>query len=161
MNQTNYNQTELSYSNPINQSVTEKPQADVMDTMDDAQSYIELIKENISYDHHMKYDGYGEKELYEELFGIICEVVCVKRKSIRVAGEDYPYVLVKSRFLKLNSSHLEYVIGCMKETTTKITNIKSYMITALYNAPATINHFYQQEVQHDMYGGGWHEKGIV
>ena len=151
MNQTNYNQTELSYSNPINQSVTEKPQADVMDTMDDAQSYIELIKENISYDHHMKYDGYGEKELYEELFGIICEVVCVKRKSIRVAGEDYPYELVKSRFLKLNSSHLEYVIGCMKETTTKITNIKSYMITALYNAPATINHFYQQEVQHDMY----------
>ena len=161
MNQTNYNQTELSYTNPINQSVTEKPQADVMDAMDDAQSYIELIKENISYDHHMKYDGYGEKELYDELFGIICEVVCVKRKSIRVAGEDYPYELVKSRFLKLNSSHLEYVIGCMKETTTKITNIKSYMITALYNAPATINHFYQQEVQHDMYGGGWHEKGIV
>ena len=160
-NQTNYNQTELSYTNPINQSVTEKPQADVMDAMDDAQSYIELIKENISYDHHMKYDGYGEKELYDELFGIICEVVCVKRKSIRVAGEDYPYELVKSRFLKLNSSHLEYVIGCMKETITKITNIKSYMITALYNAPATINHFYQQEVQHDMYGGGWHEKGIV
>ena len=64
MNQTNYNQTELSYTNPINQSVTEKPQADVMDAMDDAQSYIELIKENISYDHHMKYDGYGEKELY-------------------------------------------------------------------------------------------------
>ena len=161
MNQTNYNQTELSYTNPINQSVTEKPQADVMDAMDDAQSYIELIKENISYDHHMKYDGYGEKELYDELFGIICEVVCVKRKSIRVAGEDYPYELVKSRFLKLNSSHLEYVIGCMKETTTKITNIKSYMITALYNAPTTINHFYQQEVQHDMYGGGWNEKGIV
>ena len=161
MNQTNYNQTELSYTNPINQSVTEKPQADVMDAMDDAQAYIELIKENINYDHHMKYDGYGEKELYDELFGIICEVVCVKRKSIRVAGEDYPYELVKSRFLKLNSSHLEYVIGCMKETTTKITNIKAYMITALYNAPTTINHFYQQEVQHDMYGGGWHEKGII
>lgn len=160
-NQTNYNHTEESYNNPINQSATEKPQDDVIDSMDDAQAYIELIKENINYDHHMKYDGYGEKELYDELFGIICEVVCVKRKSIRVAGEDYPYELVKSRFLKLNSSHLEYVIGCMKETTTKITNIKAYMITALYNAPTTINHFYQQEVQHDMYGGGWHEKGII
>ena len=155
------NHTEESYNNPINQSATEKPQDDVIDSMDDAQAYIELIKENINYDHHMKYDGYGEKELYDELFGIICEVVCVKRKSIRVAGEDYPYELVKSRFLKLNSSHLEYVIGCMKETTTKITNIKAYMITALYNAPTTINHFYQQEVQHDMYGGGWHEKGII
>ena len=161
MNQTNYNHTEESYNNPINQSATDKPQDDVIDSMDDAQAYIELIKENINYDHHMKYDGYGEKELYDELFGIICEVVCVKRKSIRVAGEDYPYELVKSRFLKLNSSHLEYVIGCMKETTTKITNIKAYMITALYNAPTTINHFYQQEVQHDMYGGGWHEKGII
>ena len=132
-----------------------------MDVMDDVQTYIELIKENISYDHHMQYDGYGKRELYDELFQVICEVVCVKHPTIRVAGEEYPYELVKSRFLKLESSHLEYVIGCMQNTTTKITNIKAYMITALYNAPTTINHFYQQEVQHDMYGGGWHEKGIV
>ena len=132
-----------------------------MDVMDDVQTYIELIKENISYDHHMHYDGYGKRELYEELFQVICEVVCVKRPTIRVAGEEYPYELVKSRFLKLESSHLEYVIGCMQNTTTKITNIKAYMVTALYNAPTTISHFYQQEVQHDMYGGGWHEKGIV
>ena len=93
-----------------------------IDVMDDAQAYIALIKENISYEHHMKYDKYGQRELYDELFEVICEVVCVKRQMIRVAGEEYPYELVKSRFLKLNSSHLEYVIGCMKETTTKITN---------------------------------------
>ena len=160
-NYTNYNQTEVSYTNPINQSATEKSQDDVIGAMDDAQSYINLIKENIDYDHHMKYDDYGKCELYDELFQVICEVVCVNHKSVRIAGEDYPYELVKSRFLKLNGSHLEYVIGCMQNTTTKITNIKAYMITALYNAPSTINHFYQQEVQHDMYGGGWHEKGIV
>ena len=70
-------------------------------------------------------------------------------------------IMQESKFLKLNSSHLNYVIGCMKNTTTKITNIKAYMVTTLYNAPSTINHYYQQEVQHDMYGGGWHEKGIV
>ena len=70
-------------------------------------------------------------------------------------------IMQESKFLKLNSSHLHYVIGCMKNTTTKITNIKAYMVTTLYNAPSTINHYYQQEVQHDMYGGGWHEKGIV
>ena len=52
---------------------------------------------------------------------------------------------------------MEYVIGCMHDTNTKITNIKAYMVTALYNAPSTMNHYYQQEVQHDMYGGGWHE----
>ena len=163
-NYTNYNQTDLNYTeesyiNPIIQSDSGKK--DTMDVMDDVQTYIELIKENISYDHHMQYDGYGKRELYDELFQVICEVVCVKRPTIRVAGEEYPYEHVKSRFLKLESSHLEYVIGCMQNTTTKITNIKAYMITSLYNAPTTINHFYQQEVQHDMYGGGWHEKGIV
>lgn len=129
--------------------------------IDDAQKCIELIKENISYNHHMQYDSYGEKELYDELFQVICEVVCVRRPIIRVAGEEYPYELVKSRFLKLESSHLEYVIDCMKNTTTKITNIKAYMITALYNATTTINHFYQQEVNHDMYGGGWCKKDII
>jgi hypothetical protein len=84
---------------------------------------------------------------------VICEIVCVKRDTVRVAGEDYPYELVKSMFLKLNSGHLEYVISCMRETNTKIANIKAYMVTALYNAPTTMNHYYQQEVQHDMYGG--------
>jgi len=54
-----------------------------MDVMDDVQTYIELIKENISYDHHMQYDGYGKRELYDELFQVICEVVCVKRLTIR------------------------------------------------------------------------------
>ena len=165
-NYTNYNKTDLNYTEesyiyPINPSGTAKQKDNPIDGMDNAQAYIELIKENISYEHHMKYDKYGQRELYDELFEVICEVVCVKRQTVRVSGEEYPYELVKSRFLKLNSSHLEYVIGCMKETTTKITNIKAYMITALYNAPTTINHFYQQEVQHDMYGGGWHEKGVV
>lgn len=155
------NYTEESYIYPINPSEAMETEDNTIDVMDDAQAYIALIKENISYEHHMKYDKYGQMELYDELFEVICEVVCVKRQTIRVAGEEYLYELVKARFLKLNSSHLEYVIGCMKETTTKITNIKAYMVTALYNAPTTINHFYQQEVQHDMYGGGWHEKGIV
>ena len=126
--------------------------------MDDVNAYIELIKDNIEYEHHMKCDDWQNKALYEELFEVICEVVCVKRTTIRIAGEDYHYELVRSKFLKLNSGHLEYVIGCMHDTNTKITNIKAYMVTALYNAPSTINHYYQQEVQHDMYGGGWYEK---
>jgi hypothetical protein len=85
----------------------------------------------------------------------------VKRTTIRVAGEDFPYEIVKSRFLKLDSSHLEYVIECMHNTSTKITNIKAYMITALYNAQSTMNHYFQQEVQHDMFGGGWQDKGVI
>ena len=165
-NYTNYNQTDQNYTdmnniNPINQSESEQKKHDSMDGMEDVNAYIELIKENIEYEHHMKYAVWQDKALYEELFEVICEIVCVKRTTVKVAGEDYPYELVKSKFLKLDSGHLEYVMGCMKNTTTKIANIKSYMVTALYNAPSTINHYYQQEVQHDMYGGGWHEKGIV
>ena len=162
-NNTNYNNqshNDINYINPINQSGSED-NPDKTDVMDDVNAYIELIKDNIEYEHHMKYDDWQNKALYEELFEVICEVVCVKRTTIRIAGEDYPYELVKSKFLKLNSGHLEYVIGCMHDTNTKITNIKAYMVTALYNAPSTMNHYYQQEVQHDMYGGGWHEKGIV
>jgi hypothetical protein len=132
----------------------------MIDVMDDASVYMEIIKKNIEYEHHMKYGDWSEKGLYEELYEVICEIVCVKRRTIKVNGEDYSYELVKSKFLKLNSSHLEYVIGCMKETTTKITNIRAYMVTALYNAPNTMNHYYQQLVQHDMYGGGWEEKGM-
>lgn len=162
-NNTNHNNlsyNDMNYINPINHSGSEGKQ-EKTDMMDDVNAYIELIKDNIEYEHHMKYDDWQNKALYEELFEVICEVVCVKRTTIRIAGEDYPYEPVKSKFLKLNSGHLEYVIGSMHDTNTKITNIKAYMVTALYNAPSTINHYYQQEVQHDMYGGGWHEKGIV
>ena len=166
-NYNNTNYTDLSYTNPINQSDREtekqepgKPDDDMIDVMDDTNVYMEIIKENIEYEHHMKYGDWSEKGLYEELYEVICEIVCVKRRTVKVNGEDYPYELVKSKFLKLNSSHLEYVIGCMRETTTKIANIRAYMVTALYNAPNTMNHYYQQLVQHDMYGGGWEEKGL-
>ena len=160
-NHNNFNYNDMNYTNPINQSGNESKSEKRIDLMDDVNAYIELIKENIEYEHHMKYDDWQNRVLYEELFEVICEVVCVKRTTIRIAGEDYPYELVKSKFLKLNSGHLEYVIGCMHDTNTKISNIKAYMVTALYNAPSMMNHYYQQEVQHDMYGGGWHEKGIV
>lgn len=152
------NQNDNSYINPINQS--EGQSEDLIDKMDDANAYIELIKQNIEYDHHMKYDEWQEKALYEELFEVICEVVCVRRPTVRIAGEEYPYELVKSKFLKLDSGHLQYVIGCMRNTSKKIGNIKAYMVTALYNAPSTMHHYYQQEVQYDMFGGGWENKGV-
>ncbi len=169
-NQTKNNYTNMSYINPINQSVESMDSADTqekdgmmdgIDAIDETNTYMALIRKNLEYEHHMKYDQYGDKEMYEEIYETVCDVVCVKRKTIRINGEDYPYELVKSRFLKLNSSHVGYVMGCMKGTVTKITNIRAYLITALYNAPSTMSHYYQQEVQHDMYAGGWAEKGIT
>lgn len=123
-----------------------------MDQMDETTAYMELIRENIDYDIMMSNKKWSDREMYDELYQLICDVVCVPRKTIRIAGEDYPYNLVKSKFLKLNSTHLEYVIGCMKNNTTKVSNIKAYLTTALYNAPNTISHYYTAEVNHDMYG---------
>lgn len=160
-NYTDYSQTEKNDTESIIQSTGEKMGDLIADRMEEVNAYIEIIKDNIEYEYHMKYDDDRDRELYEELFQIICEVVCVRRPAVKIAGELYPYELVKSKYLKLNSSHLQYVIRGMQETTTKISNIKAYLVTALYNAPMTINHYYQQEAQHDMYGGGWQEKGVI
>ena len=143
----------MSNTNPIHLSVLPS-NAGKIDAMDEVQAYMELIKENIDYDIMMSRKQWHERDMYDELYNIICDVVCVPRTTIRIGGEDYPYQLVKSKFLKLNSSHLEYVITCMQNNTTKVNNIKAYLITALYNAPNTIDHFYTAEVMHDMYGVG-------
>ena len=160
-NYTNKSYTEMSDNNLIYPIYQSDKRIDGYDGLDESSTYISLIKENIEYDNLMQNKRWNDRELYEELFQIICEIVCVKRKSVRVAGENYPYEIVKSKFLKLNSSHLMYVMDCMRKTVSKIGNIKAYMITALYNAGSTISNYYQQAVQHDMYGGGWQEAGIV
>ena len=153
INKNNINNTNLIY--PINH--TKKEKEEKIDTMDRSMEYIELIKLNIEYDWYMKHGhgyGHGYTQLYDELFQVICDVVCVKRQSLKIGEEVYPYELVKSRFLKLKPSHLDYVIECMQKTTTKIGNIEPYMIKALYNAPKTMNHYYQQEAQWDRYACG-------
>ncbi len=142
------------YNKSIIPSIHES-RAGVGDGMEDADACMALIRQNIEYEHHMKFDRPDERSLYEELYAVICEGVCVRHRSVRVGGEEYPHALVKERFLKLGEEHLRYVIECMRNTSTKITNIKAYMITALYNAPMTMNHYYQQEVNYDMRGGGW------
>lgn len=149
INQTDLNQTYLIHQSPDG----EGDKADGIE--DETAAYIALIRANLEYEHHMKYaEQYGDSELFEEIYETICEVVCVKRKTIRINGEEYPYELVRSRFLKLNSSHVEYVMACLKDTTVKIGNIRAYLLTALYNAAATMNLYYQQEVQHDRAEGG-------
>ena len=140
--QTGYTYSENTAQNPFGDFYPVNPSAPEEETetdgYDEASSCMELIRENIEYGHHMKYDSYGDRELYDELYQVICEVVCVRHESVRIGGEKYPYELVRAKFLKLNSSHLQYVMSSMRDTSAKITNIKAYMITALYNAPSTM-----------------------
>lgn len=160
-NYNNNNYTDLSYINPINPTDFSEITQDRNDGMDYDSTYVEVIRENIAYARRLRELDAYDRDVYRELYALICEVVCVQRKSIRINGTEYPYELVRSRFLQLNGSHLEYVMDSLKKTSTKITNIRAYLLTVLFNAPVTLTNMIDQEVRHDMFGGGWEEKGIL
>ena len=122
---------------------------DGMDRIELIDVYREILKENIEYDCMVS--RYG-KERLDETVELMLEVVLSKRPYIRIAGDDFPREVVKSRFLKINSGHLEYVFDCIDKNTTKVGNIKAYLLAALYNAPATMDSYYRAEVNHDLYG---------
>lgn len=122
---------------------------DGMDRMELADAYSQIICENIEYDILAERHG---KQRMDEAVELMLEVVLSKRPYIRIAGDDFPREIVRSRFLKINSSHLEYVFGCIDRNTTKVENIKAYLLTALYNAPTTMDSYYRAEVNHDLYG---------
>ena len=116
--------------------------------------YREIIMENIEYDALMQ-NPKMDKERLDEIVDLMLETVCSARKTLRIAGDDYPAELVKSKFLKLNSSHIEFVMDCMRENTTKIRNIKQYLRAVLFNAPSTIDNYYTALVAHDMASPDW------
>ena len=123
------------------------------DTMDEMLLYEQIIKENISYEYLIQDNKGRDKNSIDEIVRLIVETVSIPRKTITINGTKFPYEVVKSQLLKLDSEHIRYVIACMKQNTTKIKNIRSYLLTALYNAPNTIDNYYQAEVNHDLYGG--------
>ena len=116
--------------------------------------YLEIIKENIEYDILVE-NPHMDKDRLDEIVDLILETVCTARKTLRIAGDDYPAELVKSKFMKLNSSHIEFVLDCMRENTTKIRNIKQYLRAVLFNAPSTIDSYYTSLVAHDMAQPDW------
>ena len=114
--------------------------------------YRELIMENISYDV-LLVDLPYDKEIVEEILELIVDTVCTTKETVRISGDDKPAEVVRSRFLKLDSEHLRFVVSCMKENTTKIKNIRQYLLATLYNASLTISSYYAALVQHDMAEG--------
>jgi predicted subunit of tRNA(5-methylaminomethyl-2-thiouridylate) methyltransferase len=119
----------------------------MIDTME---AYRNIIHENIDYALHVERHG---SERIDELVQLMLDVICSQSKSIRIDRGDFPTEVVKSRFLKLEYSHIEYVFWCLDKTTTKIHNIRNYLLTALYNSPTTIDSYYRAAVSHDLYGG--------
>ena len=120
--------------------------------MDAVRAYEEVIKENIEYPYLIQ-DKSVDKGMLDEIVSLMLETVCTRRRMIRIAGDDYPAELIKSKFMKLNSSHIRFVLDCMHQNTTKIRNIKKYLLAVLFNAPNTIDSYYTALVNHDMHGG--------
>ena len=159
---TNQTKTDLSsteLSNPIPSNPPTPAGARMgMDRMGARECYREVILDNIEYSYLVQ-DSHIDREQLDEIVDLIVDTVCSTRKVIRIAGDDYPAEVVKSRFMKLDSSHVQYVMDCMKDNTTYVRNIKKYLLAALYNAPTTINSYYSSLVQHDMYGNGQRGRG--
>ena len=118
------------------------------------QIYRDLILENIEYDTLIQNPRIDREQL-DEIVDILLETVCTNRKSIRVAGDDYPAELAKAKFLKLDSHHIAFVMDCLRDNTTKVRNIKQYLRAMLFNAPSTINSYYASLVAHDMAQPDW------
>ena len=159
-NYTYYNNTDLSDNdmnniNLINPSgeVTEK-QADRMDGMDVINAYTAIVKENIDYDVLIQGCRLGDKEYIDEIVELMAETISFKRENMSIGNVEYPYQFVKNKLLKVESSHIQYVLECLHDNTTKIRNVRAYLLASIFNAPSTINHYYRAEVNHDMYGGG-------
>ena len=136
---------------------TENPYMDKPDTEKPAELNIEKSKlkmENIEYDHLCR-EFTTYREDLDEIVELMVETVCAKRKTTRIAGSDFPHEVVRSRFLKLDCSHIEFVMECLRNNTTEIRNMKQYLLAVLFNAPTTISNHYTAQVNHDMYAGGW------
>lgn len=105
--------------------------------------------ENISYSQLV--EEYGAEDV-EGVTDLITDILTSAQPIVRIGKEDLPLSVVQSRFRKLDETHIQYVFDCLSRNTTKVRNIRAYLLTSLYNAPATIGQFYQAEVQHDLYG---------
>ena len=118
------------------------------------ENYRELILENIEYDClKQRYPLYLDD--LNEIVELLVETVCAKRKTTRISGADFPHEVVRSRFLKLDSSHIEFVMDCLQKNTTQVRNMKQYLLAVLFNAPTTMNNHFTSLVNHDMHAGGW------
>lgn len=146
-NYTYNNNTDFNNTNPI-------LSADEDVDMDERRSYKQYFDEQLCVDA-LYHDNPYDRESITEIMELILDTVCSKRKTIRIAGDDKPLEVVKSRFMKLDYSHISYVLSCLKENSTQVRNIKQYLLAALYNAPLTISNYYQAMYNND------HANGLV
>ena len=145
---------------PFPSGFPETPVQKRTEAKESLERYRNLILENIDYDV-LASDPHVDREQLDEIVDLVQETVCSTRSRIRVAGNDYPTEVVRSKLLKLNSEHIRFVMDCLKQNTTRIRNIRQYLLTALFHAPSTMNSYYTALVAHDMAAYEWHGNSQV
>ena len=143
----------IPFREPAAAQLPERKGRDAM-SLTEMESYRDLILENIEYDHLCR-EFTTYREDLDEIVELMVETVCAKRKTTRIAGSDFPHEVVRSRFLKLDSEHIRFVMDSLQKNTTEVRNMKQYLLAVLFNAPTTISNHYTAQVNHDMYAGGW------
>jgi hypothetical protein len=118
---------------------------------DEMDAYRQQLRANIGYDAFTRERPWDAGQL-DEMVELMVETVCSRRKTLRVAGNDFPQEVVKSRLLKLNGEHIRFVFDCLQKNTTQVRNVKQYLLAVLYNAPTTMESYYAAQVSHDLYG---------
>lgn len=124
---------------------------DGYDAMDEYEDYRNYFMDALAISSLLQ-DYPCDQDVLNEMLELIVETVCSKRAFIRIGGEDKPVQIVKSRLMKLDSEHIRYVLDCLRKNTTKVRNIRQYLLTSLYNASGTISSYYTALVNHDLYG---------
>lgn len=150
-NNTNLSDTEMNDNKSNHIISVDEKRFDSDNRSEDYQAYENLVKETIDYES-LEVTHHDDMRQVDEIVNLIVETVMCKNDKILIASNWYPASLVKKKFLMLTYSHIEYVLHCMRGNTTKVKNIKKYLLAALFNAPSTMNGYYQAEVNHDMPG---------
>ena len=148
-NNTEFSDTESFLFTSFREDHTREPKRS---EADQRQQYKDLIMENISYDA-LLCDYPYDQDILSEILELMVDVVCTTKPSVRISGDDKPAEVVRSQFLKLDSEHIRFVMGGLKENTTRIRNMRQYLLATLYNAPLTIGNYYRSLVSHDMSEG--------
>lgn len=153
INNTKYINTDLIYPSISIAEGREGPSESGADKgMSEVEIYRRLIRYNLSYDYYIQHGDEITKSLLPDCYRLICDVVCVPRKTVVIGGVRYPHAMVRERLLQLRYEHIAYVMDRIAEIAMPISNIRSYLLAALYNAPTSMNHYYMQEVRQDMSG---------
>lgn len=148
-NNTDIKNTEFSDNYPI---LSSEESGKEVDGREKYWEYYDYFFEQLEFKHLLENNPY-DREMLNNILDLIIETMCSNRKMIRIASDDKPIEIVRSRFMKLDSGHIEYVLGCIKENTTKVRNIKQYLLATVFNAPTTMDSYYDTLVRHDMANG--------